>query len=85
LSPNLDYSTFRLKKRIEGRDGCLKCSLCPETIFGEYLVTEDVSSKPMKTGSKHLSAWQYFDKDGRSTKISAVIADIEQHKAEGKR
>jgi SNF2 family DNA or RNA helicase len=72
-------------EKVEGRDGCLKCSLCPETIFGEYLVTEEISSKPMKNGSKHLSAWQYFDKNGCSTKISAVIADIEQHKTEGKR
>jgi hypothetical protein len=72
-------------EKIEGRDGCLKCSLCPEIIFGEYLVIEDVSSKPMKNGSKRLSAWQYFNKDGCSTKISAVIADIEQHKTDGKR
>lgn len=72
-------------QKIDGRDGCLKCSLCPETIFGEYLVIEDASSKPSKNGSKHLSAWQYFDKDGCSTKISAVVADIEQQKTEGKR
>jgi SNF2 family DNA or RNA helicase len=72
-------------QEIDGRDGCLKCSLCPETIFGEYLVIEDASSKPSKNGSKHLSAWQYFDKGGCSTKVSAVVADIEQHKTEGKR
>jgi hypothetical protein len=72
-------------QKIDGRDGCLKCSLCPETIFGEYLVTEEASSKPSKYGNKNLSAWQYFDKAGCSTKISAVVADIEQHKAEGKR
>jgi SNF2 family DNA or RNA helicase len=72
-------------QKVEGRDGCLQCSLCPETIFGGYLVDEDVSAKSTKNGSKHLSAWQYFDKGGCSTKISAVIADIEQHKTEGKR
>jgi SNF2 family DNA or RNA helicase len=73
-------------QKINGRDGCLKCSLCPETIFGEYLVTEEASSKPSRSvNNKTLSAWQYFDKDGCSTKISAVVAEIEQHKAEGKR
>ena len=72
-------------QKIDGRDGCLKCSLCPETNFGEYLVTEEASPKPSKYGNKNLSAWQYFDKAGCSTKISAVVADIEQHKAEGKR
>ncbi|KAH0538029.1 hypothetical protein FGG08_005341 [Glutinoglossum americanum] len=72
-------------QKIDGRDGCLKCSLCPETIFGEYLVTEDASSKLSKNGSKHLSTWQYFDKGGCSTKVSALVADIEQHKTEGKR
>jgi len=72
-------------QKIDGCDGCLKCSLCSQTIFGEYLVGEESSSKPSKSGSKNLSAWQYFDKDGCSTKISAVVADIEQHKTEGKR
>ncbi len=72
-------------QKIEGRDGCLTCSLCPETIFGEYLLTEDASSKGSKIGSKNLSAWQYFDKDGCSTKVSAVVADIEQQKTDGKR
>jgi hypothetical protein len=72
-------------QKIDGRDGCLKCPLCPETIFGEYLVIEDASSKPSKNSSKLLSIWQYFDKDGCSTKASAVVADIEQHKTEEKR
>jgi len=72
-------------QKIDGRDSFLKCSLCPETIFGKYLVIEDALSKPSKNGSKRLSTWQYFDKDGCSTKVSAVIADIEQHKTDGKR
>jgi SNF2 family DNA or RNA helicase len=72
-------------QKIDGRNSYLKCSLCSETIFGDYLVIEDASSKPSKNSNKHLSAWQYFDKDGCSTKVSAVVADIEQHKTEGKR
>lgn len=72
-------------QKIDGRDGSFKCSLCPETIFGEYFVVDEASSRPSKIGSKHLSAWQYFDKEGCSTKVSAVVGDIEQHKTEGKR
>jgi hypothetical protein len=72
-------------QKIDDRDGCFSCSLCSETIFGEYLMTEEASSQASKSGSKHLSAWQYFDKDGCSTKVSAVVADIEQQKTEGKR
>jgi hypothetical protein len=72
-------------QKIDGRDGCFKCSLCPEIIFGDYLVVEEASSKLSKIGSKHLSAWQYFDKNGWSTKVSALVGDIEQHKTEGKR
>ena len=72
-------------KPIEGRDGCFKCSLCPEVVFGYYLVGEEGATKSSKSGSKNLSAWQYFDKEGCSTKVSAVVADIEHHKTEGKR
>jgi len=72
-------------QETDGRDGCFKCSLCLEIISGEYLVFDEASSRPFKIASKHLSAWQYFDKDGCSTKVSAVVGDIEQHKTEGKR
>ncbi|KAE9372536.1 hypothetical protein N431DRAFT_375776 [Stipitochalara longipes BDJ] len=75
---------MRALQKINGQDGCLQCSLCPETIFGEYLVTEEASSKPPRSGSENLSAWQFFDKGGCSTKISAAVTDIEQHKTEGK-
>jgi hypothetical protein len=70
---------------VDESDGCVKCSLCQETIFGEYLVIEGLSSKPSKNSSRCLSAWQYFDKNGCSTKVSALVTDIEQHKTEGKR
>lgn len=71
---------------IDGREGYLKCSLCGETVIGEYLLTEDVATIPCKSGQKRISAGQYFNKDGCSTKVSAVVADIEQHRTEdGKR
>ena len=70
---------------VDGREGCVKCYLCPEIVFGNYLVDEEGSSKSSKRGSKQLTPWQYFDKDGCSTKVSAVVADIEHHKTEGKR
>jgi SNF2-related domain len=69
----------------DGRDGSLKCSLCPETISGEYIITEGAPPKLPKNGSKRFSAWQYFNKDGCSTKVFAVVADIEQHMTEEKR
>lgn len=65
------------------REGYLKCSLCGEIVIGEYLLTEDVATIPCKSGQKRLSAGQYFNKDGCSTKVSAVVADIEQHQTEG--
>jgi SNF2 family DNA or RNA helicase len=71
-------------KKVDGREGCFKCSLCPEVIFGNYLIDEE-SSKSSKSGSKHLSAWQYFDKGGCSTKVTALVTDIEHHKTDGKR
>jgi len=69
-------------QRINGQEESSRCSLCHESIFGEYLVVDEAKSKH---GGKHLSAWQYFTKDGCSTKISAVVEDIEKHKTEGKR
>ena len=70
-------------KAADGKDGYLQCSVCPELIFGKYLIEED--SGQSKSGSNHLSAWQYFDKEGCSTKISTLVADIENHKTDGKR
>jgi hypothetical protein len=72
-------------RAVPGKDGCFQCSLCAVTIFGNFIVDDKESSKSSKGGSQHLSAWQYFDKDGCSTKISAVVADIEHYKTEGKR
>lgn len=69
-------------RTIDGRDGCFKCPLCSETIFGEYMVMEEDSTKPPKRGTKHLSAWQYFNRDSCSRKISALVADIEKHMAD---
>jgi hypothetical protein len=54
-------------------------------VFGGYLVGEEVAAKSSSGGSKSLSAWHYFDKEGCSTKVSAVVADIEHHQTEGKR
>ncbi|TVY44221.1 DNA repair protein [Lachnellula occidentalis] len=67
-------------------DGCPRCSICLETISGEYLQTtaEAAPSSLGKNQSKWLSPWQYFNKNGCSTKISAVVLDIEEHKTEGK-
>lgn len=72
-------------KSIDGRDGCFKCSLCPEIVFGNYLVDEEGATKFSKSGSKNISAWQYFDKEGCSTKVSTIVNDIEHHNTEGKR
>jgi SNF2 family DNA or RNA helicase len=72
-------------KLADGRDGCFQCSICPEIVFGGYLVGEEVAAKSSSGGSKSLSAWHYFDKEGCSTKVSAVVADIEHHQTEGKR
>jgi SNF2 family DNA or RNA helicase len=70
---------------VDGQDEKFKCLLCKEVVPAEYIVVDETASKPSKTGSKHLSAWQYFAKDGCSSKVSAVIEDIEEHKTEGKR
>ena len=72
-------------KLVDGRDGCFQCSLCPEIVFGNYLVDEEGATKSSKNGSKNLSAWQYFDQTGCSTKVSAIVDDIEHRKTEGKR
>jgi SNF2 family DNA or RNA helicase len=71
-------------KVIDGRDGCFQCSLCPDILFGNYFVDEEGSTKSSKSGSKNLSAWQYFDKEGCSTKVSTVVDDIEHHNTAGK-
>jgi SNF2 family DNA or RNA helicase len=67
-------------KSVEGKEHCSQCSLCSETIFGDYMVEEENLSKSSKRGTRHLSPWQYFDKDGFSTKVSAVLADIERNR-----
>jgi SNF2 family DNA or RNA helicase len=72
-------------KLVDGRDGCFQCSLCPEVVFGDYLIGEAGTTKSTNHGSKSLSAWQYFDKEGCSTKVSAVVTDIEHHRTPGKR
>jgi hypothetical protein len=68
-------------KPTEGREGCLQCSLCPEVVFGNYLLLDEEGTKPSTGGSNKLSPWQYFD----TTKVSEVVADIMEHKTEGKR
>ena len=72
-------------KKVDGRDGCFQCSLCPDIILENYFVDEETSTKSSKSGIKSLSPWQYFDKDGYSTKVSAVVADIERDQTDGKR
>jgi len=69
---------------VDGRDGCFKCSLCSEIVFGNYLVDE-IATNSSNSRDKGISAWQYFDKEGCSTKVSAVVADIEHHRTDGKR
>lgn len=70
--------------KMDGQEDKFRCSLCEEYVNAEYIVTDETSSKPSKCGNKHLSAWQYFDRDGCSTKVSAVVEDIEKHKTSGK-
>jgi hypothetical protein len=73
-------------QKINGKANHQKCSLCPEMVSGEYLqmTIEETSAKPAQS-KDNLSPWRYFDRNGCSTKISAVVSDIEQHKTEGKR
>lgn len=75
----------QMLQKIDGPNPHLQCPFCHETIFGEYIMTEEASSGSLKSRDKGLSAWQYFAKDGCSTKVSALIADIEENKTEGKR
>jgi SNF2 family DNA or RNA helicase len=71
---------------VDGQDDKFQCSLCKKFVSAEYIVADDTTSaKASKSGTKHLSAWQYFDRGGCSTKVSAVVEDIEKHKTEGKR
>jgi SNF2 family DNA or RNA helicase len=72
-------------QRIEGREGYFKCSLCSEAILGNYVVMDESLAQQPRIGSKRLSPWQYFDKDGWSTKISALVRDIEKNETPGKR
>lgn len=72
-------------QKIIGRDDCFQCSLCRELVFGNYLITEEDSHRPSESDSKHISAWQSFEKDGYSTKVSTVVADLQQSTTEEKR
>jgi hypothetical protein len=72
-------------QKLHGQDECFKCSLCKESITGDYFLFGDAIAKTSKVGSGNLSPWQYFDENGCSTKISAIIADIEKNETEGKR
>ncbi|KAH8800403.1 SNF2 family N-terminal domain-containing protein [Xylogone sp. PMI_703] len=71
-------------RKVDGENSHPQCSLCSETIFAEYIMTEEASSASSARVGRHLSAWQYFDKDGCSTKVSAVVTDIEQNKTDSK-
>jgi hypothetical protein len=71
--------------KIDDKDRSFKCSLCFSTIQGEYFVVDEAFAKHHKAGSKILSPWQYFDKSGCSTKVSAIIKDLEESKTDGKR
>jgi SNF2 family DNA or RNA helicase len=70
---------------VEGDKEGWQCSLCSEMILGKYMVDEEDLSTQSKPGTRQLSAWQYFDKDGCSTNISTLVADIERNEhADGK-
>lgn len=68
---------------VEGQEDTFICSICSEIIRGDYLVVDEATAG-QRNGTKRLSAWDYFDKNGCSTKMSAVVADLEeqQHKDE---
>lgn len=72
-------------QKIEGRDGYYNCSLCSEAILGEYVVIDDAFAQQPRIGSKRLSPWQYFDSSGCSTKMSALVSDVENNETDGKR
>jgi len=72
-------------KKIDGKESCFECSVCHTTIFGDYVVFNENLAKTSKSLAKRPSPWQYFDKNGHSTKASAVIADIESQDADDKR
>jgi SWI/SNF-related matrix-associated actin-dependent regulator of chromatin subfamily A3 len=57
-----------------------KCPLCSKSILGNYMVNDENTSTSTKQGTRNLTAWQYFDKDGCSTKVSAVLADVERNR-----
>jgi len=69
---------------VQPAGGLVRCSLCSENILGEYILSEEPASQKSKAGRKHMSPWQYFDKNGYSTKMLAVVADLENNKTEGK-
>jgi SWI/SNF-related matrix-associated actin-dependent regulator of chromatin subfamily A3 len=72
-------------QKAHGHGDCFRCSLCQEQIKGEYFLFDEGIAMKSKNVHRDLSPWQYFDKNGRSTKISTVIGDIERNETEGKR
>jgi hypothetical protein len=78
-------SLHQALQKIDGQEDSFKCSICLATIQGDYLIVDEAFAKQHKAGSKRLSQWQYFDRTGCSTKVSAVVKDIEEHKTDGKR
>jgi hypothetical protein len=73
-------------QKINGNEACQKCSLCSEVFSEDYLqMAVDETSTMLFQSKNNISALQYFDENGYSTKMSAVLSDIEQHQTEGKR
>jgi SNF2 family DNA or RNA helicase len=64
--------------------GLPKCSLCAAVVVGDYLATELSTSRSVNY-SKRISPLEYFDTDGYSSKVSAVIEDIKQQHEDEKR
>jgi len=72
-------------QKMVGQEGSFKCSLCSEIITGNYFLGHGDSKRVQGVNRRQLSAWQYFDKLGCSTKVSAIVNDIENYKTDGKR
>lgn len=68
---------------VHQREGSFKCSICQRVVEGAYFLGHGDSKR--SGCSQQLSAWQYFNRFGCSTKVSAIVHDIENYKSDGKR
>lgn len=70
----------RSRQTMDHTIGRYLCLICNHTLPGSYWI-DDSHFEGSRRSAKRIPVWDYFDRNGHSTKVATLLQDIREHQA----